>query len=133
MPPWYQLVPIQFEPTSKLPYWKLQYPTHVKDIDHDAHIRVFKKLIIANGETMEANIINLFGFTLQENTSKWGENFVQDHFNYTFDQLEQKFCNFLWIVKIDEEVYMQLKNLQQQVGKRIKVYYEHSLKLVDCL
>jgi hypothetical protein len=37
---------------------------------------------------MEINIINLFGFTLQNNISKWGENFVQDHPNYTFDELE---------------------------------------------
>jgi len=39
-------------------------------------------------EIVEANIINLFGFTLQYNNSKWGENFIQDHFNYTFDELE---------------------------------------------
>jgi len=64
MPPWYQLVPIQTKPTSKLPYRKLQYPTYVKDIDLDAHIKVFKKSIKVNGETMEVDIINLFGFTL---------------------------------------------------------------------
>jgi hypothetical protein len=75
MPQWYQLVPIQPEPTSKLPYQKLQYPTHVKDIDLNAHIRVFKKAIKANGEIVEAYIVNLFSFTLQDNISKWGENF----------------------------------------------------------
>jgi hypothetical protein len=64
MPPWYQLVVVQFEPTNKLPYQKLQYPTYMKDIDHDAHIRVFKKAIRTNGKIMEANIVNLFGFTL---------------------------------------------------------------------
>jgi hypothetical protein len=37
---------------------------------------------------MEADIINLFGFILQDNILKWGENFVQDHPNYTFDELE---------------------------------------------
>jgi hypothetical protein len=36
----------------------------MKDIVLDAHIRVFKKIIKANGEIVEANIINLFGFTL---------------------------------------------------------------------
>jgi hypothetical protein len=36
----------------------------MKDIDLDIHIRVFKKKIKANGEIVEANIINLFGFTL---------------------------------------------------------------------
>ncbi len=78
----------------------------MKDINHDAHIRVFKKPIVANGETMEANIINMFSFTLQDNISKWGENCVQDHPNSTFDQLEQAFCKCLWIVKNDEKVYM---------------------------
>jgi hypothetical protein len=35
-------------------------------------------------------------------------------------------------VKNDEEVYMQLRNLQQ-LGERIEVYYECSLKLVNYL
>jgi hypothetical protein len=48
----------------------------MKDIDLDVHIKIFKNVIKANGKTMEANIINLFGFTLGDNTSKWGENFV---------------------------------------------------------
>jgi hypothetical protein len=39
----------------------------VKDIHIDAHIGVFKKTIKANGETMEVDIFNLFGFTLQDN------------------------------------------------------------------
>jgi len=50
--------------TNKLPYQKLQYPTYVKDTNSDAHIRIFKKVIKANGETMEVDIINMFGFTL---------------------------------------------------------------------
>jgi hypothetical protein len=56
----------------------------VKDTNLDAHIKVFKKAIKANGETMEVDIINLFGFTLRDNISKWGENFVQDHLNFIF-------------------------------------------------
>jgi len=52
------------KPTSELPYQRLQYPTSVKDKDPNIHIKVFKKVIRANGETMEANIINLLGFTL---------------------------------------------------------------------
>jgi hypothetical protein len=35
MPPWYPSVAIWYEPTSKLPYIKLQYPTYMKDIDFD--------------------------------------------------------------------------------------------------
>jgi hypothetical protein len=36
----------------------------MKDIDPDAHIKFFKKAIKANGETMEVDIINMFGFIL---------------------------------------------------------------------
>jgi hypothetical protein len=42
---------------------------------------------------MEANITNSFGFILKDNISKWGENFVQDQPNYTFEELEQVFAN----------------------------------------
>jgi hypothetical protein len=94
------------EPTTKLPYKKLQYPTYVKDTDSDVHIIVFKKAIITNGEMVEANIINLFGFTFIDNIFEWGDNFVQDHPNCIFEELEQAFCKRFIIVKNDEEVYM---------------------------
>jgi hypothetical protein len=71
-----------------LPYKKLQYPIYVKDNDSDAHIKVFKKAIKVNGEIVEADIINLFGFTFRDNISKWGENYIQDHLNYIFEKLE---------------------------------------------
>jgi hypothetical protein len=94
IPPWYQPPIVQpiLEPTTKLPYMKLQYPTFVKGTNLDVHIKVFKKAIKINGETMEANIINLFGFTLKNNILEWGENYVQDHPNYTFEELKQTFC-----------------------------------------
>jgi hypothetical protein len=55
---------------------------------------------------MEANIINLFGFTFKDSIFKWGENFVQDHPNCTFEELEQAFCKQFRIVVNDEKVYM---------------------------
>jgi hypothetical protein len=58
---------------------------------------------------MEADIINMFGFILWNNISGWGENFIWDHFNCTFDELEQTFCKHFWIMKNDEKVYMKLK------------------------
>jgi hypothetical protein len=45
---------------------------------------MFKKAIKANGET----IINLFGFTFKDNIFEWGEIYVQDHPNCTFEKLE---------------------------------------------
>jgi hypothetical protein len=50
-----------------------------------------KKAIKANGETVETNIINLFGFIL-DGIYEWGENFVQNYPNCTFENLEQLFC-----------------------------------------
>jgi len=70
----------------------------MKDINLDDHIKVFKKVIRVNGETMKVDIINLFGFTLQ--------NFIQDHPNCTFDELEQAFYKHFQTMKNDEKVYM---------------------------
>jgi methionine salvage enolase-phosphatase E1 len=63
IPPWYQPPIVQpiSEPTTKLPYKKIQYPTYVKDTNSDAHIKVFQKAIKANGEIVEVDIIILFG------------------------------------------------------------------------
>jgi hypothetical protein len=44
-------------------------------------------------------------------TTLWSENFIQDHPNCTFDELEQTFCKHFLTVKNDEKIYMQLKNL----------------------
>jgi hypothetical protein len=63
-----------------------------KDTVLDAHIRVFKKVIKVNGEIVEANIINMFGFTLKDNIFEWAQNYVQDHPNCTFEELAQTFC-----------------------------------------
>jgi hypothetical protein len=76
MPLWYPPVIVRYEPTSKLPYQKLQYLTYVKDIDPNVHIRVFKQAIKANKKILEADIFNMFGFTLRNNILEWGEKFV---------------------------------------------------------
>jgi hypothetical protein len=49
---------------------------------------VFKKTIKVYGETMEINIIKLFGFIPIDNIVEWGGNFVQNHPNCTFEELE---------------------------------------------
>ncbi len=87
-----------------MPYNKLQYPSYVKNIDLDVHIRIFKKTIKVNGETMEADIINLFSFTLKDIIFEWGENCVQDHPNYTFEELEQAFCKRFKTIENDENI-----------------------------
>jgi hypothetical protein len=63
----------------------------MKDIEFHVYIGVLKNTIKANGETVEANIINLFGFTLQNSILEWGKKFLQDHPNCTFEEMEQTF------------------------------------------
>ncbi len=95
--PWYQSLVVQLvsELVTKLPYKKLQYPTYVKDTNPNAHIKVLKKAIKVNGETMEDDIINLFGFTFRDNISEWGEKYVRDHLNCTLKRWSKHFASDL--------------------------------------
>jgi hypothetical protein len=64
---------------------------------------------------VEADISNLFGFTLKDNIFEWDENFVQNHLSCMFEETEQVFHKWFWIMKNDNEVYMKLRNIQQQI------------------
>jgi hypothetical protein len=64
----------------------------MKGTDPNAHIRILKKANRTNGEIMElVDIINLFSFILQNNILEWGEKFVQNYPNSTFEELEPTF------------------------------------------
>jgi hypothetical protein len=39
----------------------------------NVHVRVFRKIIQANGEKQDANVVKLFWFTLRDAISKWGK------------------------------------------------------------
>jgi hypothetical protein len=54
----------------------LPYPINIAGIDHDTHVWVFWKAIQANDEKNDADIINLFCFTLRDAILRWGENFM---------------------------------------------------------
>jgi hypothetical protein len=76
---------------------------------------VFKKATKVNGEIVEVDIINKFGFTLQDNILDWGENFAQNHPNYIFEKLEHAFYKYFRTMNNNEEIYMQLQNIQKTV------------------
>jgi hypothetical protein len=78
------------------------------------------------------DIINLFGFILIDSIFEWGEIYVQNHPNCTFEELEQAFCKQFKTMN-NEEVYMQLWNIQRQIAKCVEFYYERLLKLTNCL
>jgi len=47
----------------KRPYcWPLNYVEYAKDVDPNAHVKAFKVAIKTNGETNDAEIVNLFSF-----------------------------------------------------------------------
>jgi len=53
-------------PPNKPYHWPLNYPEYVNNFNLDAHVRVFKVAIKANGETKDVKIVNMFSFTLKD-------------------------------------------------------------------
>ncbi len=71
----------------------LPYPVYITGTNLNAHVRVFKKVIQANGEYNNFDIVNFFYFTLKAEISKWEENFMQSQPSCSFVDLE--IINFL--------------------------------------
>ncbi len=111
----------------------LKYHEYKKDYDMDVHIKVFKVMIKTNGETINEEIKNMFNFKLNDNASYWCNNYMRNHPHYRFANLEHVFCKHYMIVHNDEQMYLQLKNLKHETTKKVEVYYEKSLKLVNSL
>jgi hypothetical protein len=53
-------------PPNKPYHRPFNYPKYVKDSNPNVHVRVFKVAIRANGETKDAEIVILFGFTFRD-------------------------------------------------------------------
>jgi hypothetical protein len=62
----------------------LNYLEYVKNSDQDAHVRIFKATIKANGETKYADIVNLFSFTLRDTVFDWCNNYMGGYPNCIF-------------------------------------------------
>jgi hypothetical protein len=58
------------------------------------------------------DIINLFGFTLQDNIFELGRSFFAWSFYLYFVELEQVFCKCYKTDKNDEHIYTKLKNIK---------------------
>jgi hypothetical protein len=72
----------------------------------DVHVWAFKITIQVNGEIENEEIVNMSIFTLHYTISKWNQNFLVDHSNYIFINLEHSFCKWFKFVKNNEHVYM---------------------------
>ncbi len=127
MPPWYistNCYTTYIRTNNQVAIHEVQYPTYVKDIDHDVHIIVFKnaiklmvkpwKLISSTCLVSLSKIIFLNGMRIFSRSSKLHIWKTRTFF----------FCKWFQIVKIDEEVYMQLQNIQQQSVEHVKICYE---------
>jgi hypothetical protein len=67
----------------------MNYPKYTKNLDPDAHVRVFKQTIKINNVTKEGTKITYFQLMLQDTTLAWGDDFVNIHF--------QRICSsILW-------------------------------------
>jgi len=60
---------------------------------------------------------------LQDTALVWGDNFVNNHPNYTFNKFAQTFCRRYHKVQMDEQVYMTLQIIKQNLNERVEEYY----------
>jgi hypothetical protein len=71
-----------------MPYCRpFNYLEYVKDSDRNAHVRIFKAAIRANGETKDAKIVILFSFTFKDIMFNWCNNYMGDYPHYIFTKL----------------------------------------------
>jgi hypothetical protein len=71
-------------PPSRPYYRPFNYLEYVKDSNPNVHVRVFKVAIKANNETDDAEIVNMFNFTLKDIMFDWCNNYLGDYPNCTF-------------------------------------------------
>jgi hypothetical protein len=70
----------------------LNYPKYIKNSNLDTHVHVFKQAIKVNGVTQEGTKIMYFQWTLWDTPLTRGDNFVNNHLDYTFDKFVKSFC-----------------------------------------
>lgn len=83
----------------------LNYLKYKKYFDPDVHVRVFKTIIKFNNEMINEQIANLFNFTIRNNAYDWCNNYMWDHPNHRFVNLEQAFYRWYRTMQNDEHVY----------------------------
>jgi hypothetical protein len=59
----------------------------------------------------------VLSMALQNSTLTWGDNFVNGHLCYTFEEFVQDFCKGYHKVLTNEQVYMNLLTIKQNLNK----------------
>ncbi len=90
----------------------LKYLDFKKDVDLDAHVKVFNSVVKENVKTFQEYIINAFSYTLRDTTSNKCHNYMSKFPNYIFLELTQVFCKHHRKIQNDEQIYMELKNMK---------------------
>jgi hypothetical protein len=109
----------------------LKYLEFKKHVNPYAHVRVFNSIVKVNVKTFKKYIINEFSYTLKNKTLNWCHNYMLKYPNCIFLELTHAFCKCHG--KIDEQVYMELKNMKHEETEKVKFYYEWIQKLAHGL
>jgi hypothetical protein len=70
----------------------LKYLDFKKDVDPNAHVKMFNSTIKANAEISEEYIINAFNYMLRNTTLNWCYKYMSKFPDCIFSKLTQAFC-----------------------------------------
>jgi hypothetical protein len=70
----------------------LKCPNFKKDVDPNAHVKVFNSIMKVNVETSKKYIINAFNYMLKHMTLDWCHNYMLEFPNYIYLELTHAFC-----------------------------------------
>jgi hypothetical protein len=84
--PWYPMMPPMTIPSTITKGNK-----YTKNSNIATYVQVFKQAIKINGDSSQFTKIVCFKWTLKDLTLAWGDNFMNSHPKYTFDEFAQTF------------------------------------------
>ncbi len=64
-----------------------KYPNFKKDVDLDAHVKVFNYVVKGNAKSSKKYIINAFSYMLRDTTLDWSHNYMLELFTCIFFKL----------------------------------------------
>jgi hypothetical protein len=86
---------------------------------------VLKQVIKVNGVTHEGTKIAYFQWMLRNTTLTWGDNFVDSTtLIILIMSFAQALCKRYCKVQMDEQVYMTLRTIKQNLNERVEKYYK---------
>jgi hypothetical protein len=73
----------------------LKYPNYKKDVNLNAHIKMFNFAMKVNGKTSREYIINAFRYMLKDTTSYWCHNYMLKFLDYIFFNAYKYFVSII--------------------------------------